>query len=125
MKKLLSACLLSASLLSAGQAFAATTVQPPTSVGTYVDFYHETRLQWKPVAGAVAYKVYIADGYNAKSGFVYQHTVPSSAVRYSRGYWIFDYVTTPKIEWVTIHTTSIDKNGNESAPVITNVNVWR
>lgn len=126
MKKLLVSALLIGALMTTGQALAATTVQPPTSIGTYVDFYHDVRLQWKPVAGAVAYKVYLAEGFNAKKGFTLQHTLTDYSLRYiNRQYWVMDYVSTPKIEWYTIRVTSVDKNGNESAPVIANVNVWR
>jgi hypothetical protein len=127
MKKLMIAVLLISSLLTNGQAFAATTsVQPPVGVGTYVDFYHDVRLQWKPVVGAVAYKVYLADGYNAKSGFVLQHTLTNYTLRYiNRQYRIYDYVSTPKIQWYTIRVISVDKNGKESVPFTTSVNVWR
>lgn len=126
MKKLMVSVLLIASLLVSGQAFASTIVQPPSSVGTYVDFYHDVRLQWKPVQGAVAYKVYLADGYGTRKGFVLQFTLNDYVLRWVGRQWVIQTdVSTPKIQWYTIKTTSIDKNGNESAPCYTNVNVWR
>ncbi|MDP4163080.1 MAG: hypothetical protein Q8898_08255 [Bacillota bacterium] len=125
MKKLIVSLLLIMSICTG--AFAATTsVQPPISVGTYVDFNHEVRLQWKPVPGAVAYKVYLAQGYNAKTGFKLQYTLKNYSLIYDgRQYWIISYVSTPKISWDTIRVTSIDKYGHESIPCVTNVNVWR
>lgn len=124
-KKLILVALLAMSL-GVSNTFAASTVQPPSSVGTYVDFYHDVRLQWKPVQGAASYKIYLADGYNAQTGFKLDHTLTNYTLRYvNRQYWIYDYVSTPKIQWYTIRVTSVDKYGNESTPFTTSVNVWR
>jgi hypothetical protein len=125
LKKLILVALLVMSL-GVSNTFAASTVQPPSSVGTYVDFYHDVRLQWKPVQGAVSYKIYAAKGYNAQTGFKLDHTLINYSLRYiNRQYWIVDYAQTPEISWYTIRVTSVDKYGNESSPCVTNVNVWR
>lgn len=125
MKKYLISLLLVASLF-AGQAFAATTIQAPAAVGTYVDFYHDVRLQIKPVSGAVAYKVYLANGYNAKTSFVLKQTITNPIALYiNRQHWIQTAVSTPKIQWYTIRVTTADRYGHESAPFTTSVNVWR
>jgi fibronectin type 3 domain-containing protein len=107
-------------------AFADTMVQPPTSVGTYSDFGKSIRLQWKPVTGAVSYNVYIAQGYNVQSGFVLNHKLTNYSLTYiNRQYWIRDYVSVKKLGWYTVRVTSVDKDGNESAPCTTIVNVIR
>jgi hypothetical protein len=107
-------------------AFADTTVQPPTSVGTYNDFGKSIRLQWKPVYGSTSYNIYIAKGYNAQSGFVLDHKLINYSLVYiNRQYWIRDYMYVKRLGWYTVRVTSVDKDGNEYTPCNAVVNVIR
>lgn len=133
-KKVLAVFLLIGTLLAGTSAFAATsTASPVTSVQTYNDFPvngvgDQIRLEWKPTYGAASYNVYLAKGYNVRSGFIFQHNVVKNAYNYVldsniRQYVIQDYVQSPTLGWYTVEVTAVDSSGVESTPCYASVNV--
>lgn len=109
-------------------AYASTISQakPVSSIGTYNDFGQIIDLQWKQTLGAHSYNVYLAKGYNARTGFTFQKSVPYTSIRYiNRQYWVVSNINTPTMGWYTVEVTAVDVNGIESAPCYASVNIIR
>lgn len=131
MKKILALFSLLVILLFGGNSVLAKTTKistavAPTSVGSYVDFYKDVRLQWKPTVGAVSYNIYVGEGYLPKSFKKVSSGIISLGVTYFYPY-ITSYFTYTKIGWYSFYVTAVDKNGTETPKplVYGHVNCWR